>query len=181
MAFSSVSPLNLTYKSTGQQDSVAFVGMGYGSNQWVNVNAGSYLDVSGTQGALYVPAPFSSGTITSFASFFKLANYTTPFMAFADHYTLTMALYYGPPPGSGTVIGTYPFYPVPGASVQVDLSSACSICIFGEAINGSVSGLSFSYSAGTSFMVLCTLSCPSVPTYPAGPLSGYVTASVGMQ
>ncbi len=178
IAMASITPASLTTTSTGVADSLSFFGLGCGKNLRINVDAGSYIDPSGTlpDGAVIVPF---SGTITSVSAAFKISDVSTPFLAIFGNYTLNMTLYYQPPP-SGSVLGTAQFFPVPGGSLSVNLTSACSICIFGETICASASGLSYALAANSRLMVIVTLSSSTVPSSLQS-LHGYASASVGMQ
>lgn len=176
----SIDPVSLTTTSVGTRDSVALVGLGAGKNQWVNINAGTYIDASGTEPEVGIPIPFS-GTITSLSVFFKIASTTTTFFTFyASSYTLEATLYVYPPLG-GSIIGSAPYYPVAGATVTLNLSTLCGgICIYPEALTGSVTGLSTAVTAGSRLLLEVDYVTGSSPST-LQKLTGYVTASVGMQ
>lgn len=173
----SISQVRLTTTTTGVTDSVAVVGLGAGANQLVNINGGSYIDPSNTYPMAAVPVPVS-GTVTSFSFFFRI---TTPTMILlTGTYTFQAQLYYTAPP-LYNLIGGEQFYPVPGAAVTINLNTATGgIAVSGETLTGIVSGLSFPLSAESRLLILVDYNVSTAP-YALQTLSGYVTASVGMQ
>ena len=173
----SISQVNLTTTATGVTDSVAVVGLGAGANQLVNINGGSYIDPSNTFPVADVTVP-TSGTVTSF--FFSFRVSTSTFMMFTGTYTMQAQLYYCSPPAY-SLIGSETFYPVTGASVSFNLTTASGgLLVQSETLLGSVTGLSFPLTAGSRLLILVDYNVSPSP-FSLQTLSGYVTGSVGMQ
>ncbi len=173
----SISQVDLTTTTTGATDSVAVVGLGAGTNQLVNINGGSYIDPSNTFPAADVTVPIS-GTVTSF--FFSFRVTTTEFLVLSGTYTMQAQLYYYSPPAY-SLIGSETFYPVTGATVSLNLNTASGgILVGSETLLGSVTGLSFSLTAGSRLLILVDYNVSTSP-FELQTLSGYVTGSVGMQ
>jgi hypothetical protein len=173
----SISQVDLTTTSTGVTDSVAVVGLGAGANQLVNINGGSYIDPSNTYPAADVTVPIS-GTVTSFYFSFRVT--TSTFMILTGTYTMHAQLYYYSPPAY-SLIGSETFYPVTGATMNINLNTASGgILVQSETLLGSVTGLTFPLTAGSRLVILVDYNISTSP-FELQTLSGYVTGSVGMQ
>ncbi|MGB3076454.1 MAG: hypothetical protein WBB36_14090 [Chitinophagales bacterium] len=171
------SRIGLTTSASGVSDSVALIGFQAAVNKMVNINGGSYIDPSGTFPMVAVPVPIN-GTVTSFSFFFRITTPTIQF--FSGTHTFHAQLYYIAPPPSN-LIGSEQFYPVTGATVSINLTTATGgIGIMGETLTANISGLSFPLTAGSRLVVLVNYDV-NIPPSPLQTLSGNVTASVGMQ
>jgi hypothetical protein len=171
------SRIGLTTSSTGATDSVAVIGFQAAGNQMVNINGGSYIDPSNTFPMVAVPVPVN-GTVTSFSFYFRI---TTPTILFlTGTYTFHAQLYYTAPP-LYNLIGSEQFYPVTGATVNINLNTATGgIGVMGETLTANISGLSFPLTAGSRLLALVYYDVSTSP-FSLQTLTGNVTASVGMQ
>ncbi|HWB28263.1 MAG TPA: hypothetical protein VG738_22475 [Chitinophagaceae bacterium] len=173
------SEIGMTTTSTGATDSVGFIGLGAAGNQWINVNGGSYIDPSNTFPSVTVPVPVS-GTITSLSFFLHCAPDMGTAFLFSGTYTLTAQLYYTAPPLSSLIAGEQ-FYPVPGATVSINMNNVSGgVLIQGETITANVTGLSYPITAGSRLVLMVYYSVNTTP-FQLFNLRSYVTAAVGMQ